>query len=83
MARPKIKVIEKKLGRQSAMGIAYTDTGLIHVDPRQTSRQYLDTLIHEMLHVYNPEWSESRVSKTANEMTEILWAKDFRRIQHK
>ena len=77
----KIKVIDKKLGRQKAVGQAYTDARVIEVDPRQRSKNYLDTLIHEMLHVYNPEWSESKVSKTANEMTDIIWSKNYRRIK--
>ena len=77
----KIKVIDKKLGRQKAVGQAYTDARVIEVDPRQRSKSYLDTLIHEMLHVYNPDWSESKVSKTANEMTDIIWSKNYRRIK--
>lgn len=77
----KIKVIDKKLGRQKAVGQAYTDARVIEVDPRQRSKSYLDTLIHEMLHVYNPEWSESKVTKTANEMTDIIWSKNYRRIK--
>ena len=77
----KIKVIDKKLGRQKAVGQAYTDARVIEVDPRQRSKNYLDTLIHEMLHVYNPDWSESKVTKTANEMTDIIWQKNYRRIK--
>ena len=77
----KIKVIDKKLGRQKAVGQAYTDARVIEVDPRQRSKNYLDTLIHEMLHVYNPEWSENKVTKTANEMTDIIWSKNYRRIK--
>ena len=77
----KIKVIDKKLGRQKAVGQAYTDARVIEVDPRQRSKNYLDTLIHEMLHVYNPDWSESKVTKTANEMTDIIWSKNYRRIK--
>tara|TARA_B100000959_G_C14769991_1_gene537085 strand:- start:522 stop:815 length:294 start_codon:yes stop_codon:yes gene_type:complete len=77
----KIKVIDKKLGRQKAVGQAYTDAKVIEIDPRQTSRNYLDTLIHELLHVYNPEWSENKVSKTANEITDIIWKKNYRRIK--
>ena len=77
----KIKVIDKKLGRQKAVGQAYTDARVIEVDPRQRSKSYLDTLIHEMLHVYNPDWSESKVTKTANEMTDIIWQKNYRRIK--
>ena len=77
----KIKVIDKKLGRQKAVGQAYSDARVIEIDPRQRSKNYLDTLIHEMLHVYNPEWSENKVSKTANEMTDIIWKKNYRRIK--
>ena len=77
----KIKVIDKKLGRQKAVGQAYTDAKVIEIDPRQTSKNYLDTLIHELLHVYNPEWSENKVAKTANEMTQIIWQKNYRRIK--
>ena len=77
----KIKVIDKKLGRQKAVGQAYSDARVIEIDPRQTSKNYLDTLIHELLHVYNPEWSENKVSKTANEITDIIWKKNYRRIK--
>ena len=37
----KIKVIDKKLGRQKAVGQAYTDARVIEIDPRQTSKNYL------------------------------------------
>ena len=77
----KIKVIDKKLGRQHAVGQAYSDARVIEIDPRQRSKAYLDTLIHELLHVYNPDWSETKVTKTANEMTEIIWKKNYRRIK--
>ena len=36
----KIKVIDKKLGRQKAVGQAYTDARVIEVDPRQRSKNY-------------------------------------------
>ena len=77
----KIKVVDKLLGRQKAVGQAYSDARVIEVDPRQKSKNYLDTLIHELLHVYNPEWSETKVSKTANEITDIIWKKNYRRIK--
>ena len=77
----KIKVIDKKLGRQRAVGLAWSDAKIIEIDPRQTSKNYLDTLIHELLHVYAPNWSETKVSKTAKEMTQIIWQKNYRRIK--
>ena len=77
----KIKVIDKKLGRQKAVGQAYSDARVIEIDPRQRSKNYLDTLIHEMLHCFAPRWGEKRVSQTANEMTRVIWDKQYRRIE--
>ena len=83
MARPrrKIKVKEKKLGSQGAVGLAYASEMEIVLDKRQDSKDYLDTLIHEMLHCFAPRWGEKRVSDTANEMTRVLWDKNYRRIE--
>ena len=79
--RKKIQVIEKKLGREKAYGIAYGSEMRIEVEERQESKDYLDTLIHEMLHCFAPKWGEKRVSETANEMTRIIWNKNYRRIE--
>mgnify|MGYP001182639237 CR=1 FL=1 len=83
MARPrrKIKVKEKKLGRQGAVGLAYASEMEIVIDKRQDSKDYLDTLIHEMLHCFAPRWGEKRVTQTANEMTRVIWDKAYRRIE--
>ena len=83
MARPrkKIKVKEKKLGREKAVGLAYADEMEIVIDKRQDSKNYLDTLLHEMLHCFAPRWGQKRVSDTANEMTRVLWDKNYRRIE--
>jgi hypothetical protein len=83
MARPrkKIKVKEKNLGREKAVGLAYASEMEIVIDKRQDSKNYLDTLIHEMLHCFAPAWGEKRVSETANEMTRVIWEKQYRRIE--
>ena len=77
----KIQVVERPLGREKAMGLAWVGEDKIEIDGRLKSKQYLDTLIHEMLHIYNPTWSETRVAQTANEMTSIIWSKNYRRIK--
>ena len=79
--RKKIKVFEKKLRRERCVGTAEFATLIIQIDPRQNSKSYLDTLIHEMLHLYNPQWSETRVSETANEMTRVIWDANYRRLK--
>ena len=53
----------------------------IEVEERQESKDYLDTLIHEMLHCFAPKWGEKRVAETANEMTRVIWDKNYRRIE--
>ena len=83
MGRPrkKITVIDKKLGREKAYGLAYSGDMLIEVEERQDSKDYLDTLIHEMLHCFAPAWGEKRVADTANEMARVIWDKNYRRIE--
>lgn len=78
----KIKIIEKKLGREKAWGQAWQDKPWsIEIDPRQKSRSYLNTLIHEMLHCLYPNDSETKIRKNADIMTKYIWEKSYRRIQ--
>jgi hypothetical protein len=77
---PRVRVVERKLGREGAVGLCYQGLGLIEVDPRQNSKDYLDTLVHEMLHHFFPRTSEWRVGKIANRMTDILWKNKYRRL---
>ncbi len=79
MKPPRVK--ERLLGREQALGLCWQGEGLIEIDPRQRSKSTLDTLIHEMLHHYAPDWSETKVSKVASAMTKILLKQRFRRIE--
>ena len=78
-----IRVQDKKLGKLGAVGYCYPDEKLVLVDPRQNSKEYLDTLIHELLHVFPPSkhWDEETVNKVAGQLTHHLWDAGFRRIQ--
>jgi len=79
-----IKTIEKKLGRQRALGLAETDAAgrdLIVVDPRQDSKERLDTLIHEALHHIRPDWSENYVARTSRKIARIIWRDRWRRLE--
>ena len=76
---PRIK--ERLLGRERALGQCWQGDGLIEIDPRLKAKAALDTYIHEMLHHYAHDWSETRVSRTASAMAKILWKHRFRRIE--
>ena len=80
MAKKKLQVVERKLGREKAFGQCYQNLGLIEIDPRQTAKEYLDTLIHEMLHHELPELSEREVERLANTFSHVIWKHNYRRI---
>ena len=70
---------EKKLGRTGAVGLCYDD-GSIEIDPRLSSKEYLDTLIHEMLHHHFPELEEEDGAIIATKMMKELWKAGYRKI---
>jgi hypothetical protein len=78
---PKLHVVERKLGREKALGLCHQRQGLVEIDTRHCSKEYLDTMIHEMLHMYFPEAEEEKVTRVANKMTQVLWRRNFRRLK--
>lgn len=77
----KIKVVEKKLGRAKAWGLAYQGEQLIEIDPRQKPSSYLNTLIHEALHLAFTDLGERRVRRISGELTRVILGAGFRRLQ--
>lgn len=80
-ALPKLKLVERKLGRERAYGQCTRANGLVEIDPRQSSKEYLDTLLHEMLHLYFPLAGEAWISKVAKKMATVAWKIGYRRIK--
>ena len=74
------KIIERKLGRENAYGLADTDKKIIEIDPRQKPKTYLDTLIHEAVHLAFPEVNETRVRKATKIIREVLWEHKYRKV---
>ena len=77
----KIKVKERKLGREGAYGQAWKSAALIEIDPRQTERARLDTLIHETLHVILPDHSDTAIRGLATRMVRVIWKDGWRRVR--
>lgn len=75
----KPKIVERKLGRERAAGQAWHGENLVEVDPRQTPKDYLGTVVHELLHLQFPELSEGEVEKAEEFITNGLWGSGFRK----
>jgi len=75
------QVTEKKLGRQRAAGQAFKEERRIEIDPRQDAYDYLDTLIHEWIHVQLPDWQEKKVAATSKKLSKFLWKHKVRIIK--
>ncbi len=75
-----MEIKHRKLGREKAWGQAIDEGSLIELDPRLLGKKHLEVLIHEIMHLQNPDWSETRVLKKAKEMSKLLWAQKYRRI---
>lgn len=65
------------------LGYAYKDDGLIEIDPRQSDREYLYTLIHEWAHMVIPSASEKTVRRLEKSLGEIIWKRGYRRTPKK
>jgi len=74
-----IKIIYRKLGKEQAYGIASSD-GVIELDSRLKSKKHLEVLIHEVLHILQPEDSEEEIIEKSITLTKILWKENYIRI---
>lgn len=78
LRKPEIR--DKKL-ESDVLGYAYQEDFEIEIDPRQLSKEYLNTLIHEMLHCFLPDLSERSITKMADLMAHEIWKRRFRRVE--
>lgn len=76
---PRIKIKYRKLGREQAYGVASSD-GIIEIDSRLKSKKHLEVLIHEVMHILQPEDSEDDIIEKSIALTKILWKENYRRI---
>jgi hypothetical protein len=84
--RKKVKVIDKKLGREKLHGQVWgymDDNPLIEIDPRLKSKERLIILVHEAMHVSFPNMAEKRVIRAGKLIGSILWTDGYRRIDIK
>jgi hypothetical protein len=76
-----LKIRDRKLGKEKALGQAIAPD-LIEIDPtKNNSRERLDTVCHEALHLLLPDEPEVRIIALANRMSDLLWRDRWRRIE--
>lgn len=79
--KPVAKVITRKLGKERAWGLADSGNKTVELDSSLKGYRRLLYLIHEHLHVMHPDWSETKVKKTASNHARYIWADGFRRVE--
>lgn len=75
-----MKVVYRKLGKEKAWGQAHIDDNTIEIDPRLRGRRKMEILIHEALHILNPEMSETKVLEQGRRIANLLWKQHFRQV---
>ena len=73
MSKKPITVRFGKLGKYKADGLAYADKRKIIIDSRLTGVELLETILHEIAHIQQPDLSEEAVLRYSKETAEILW----------
>jgi len=83
MPRKKVTVIERKLKREKATGLAFFDDNRIEIEPRQKAKEWLYTLVHEGVHLSFPDASEADVIRAERIIGDALWSAGIRRVHLK
>jgi hypothetical protein len=83
MAKKIHQVVHRKLGKERAYGIAYTDDNKLEIDSRLHGYRYMLYLLHEHFHLKHPDWSETKVSKESSKTARFMWQMGFRFVELK
>ena len=78
--RRKLKITERKLGREKAYGQCWKGDYLIEMDERLRAKHYLSVLVHELLHHVFPWMSETMVTRAAPKIAKGIWQQQYRRL---
>lgn len=82
MAKKIHKIVHRKLGKERAYGIAYTEENTMEIDPRLKGYRYLLYMLHEHFHLKHPDWSETKVRKESSKTAKFLWDEGFRKVDN-
>ena len=75
------RITEKALPpKDGVWGWANKEDFEIDIEKLQCGKEYLNTLIHEMLHCMLPDLSERSITKMADIMAAQIWKRRYRRL---
>ena len=57
------------------------EDNVMEVDPRQTQPDYMDTVIHEALHMLFPKVKEPKILRAGTSMAKLLWRLGYRQVR--
>jgi hypothetical protein len=77
----RIKLEDKKLGRERNDGQAIFADKKIEIDPRLSVKSRLNIVLHEGIHILDPNLPELKVRAYANRLSDLLWRDRWRRIE--
>lgn len=77
----KIKIIERKLGKEKAWGQAWQGDNIIEIDERLSPSKKITIYCHELLHLADINMPEYKVEKISQFIGKGLWQAGYRKIQ--
>lgn len=81
--KKKIKVVERKLGKEKVWGFAYFDDNLIEIDERLRGKRQLRTYIHELCHLsFGEKMPEYKILEAEKIIGNTLWELGYRKIDN-
>jgi hypothetical protein len=75
----KVKIVERKLGRERADGQANIIERTIEIDPTVSEERRVVVMVHEALHLADWDLPEDKVTQLAEFVGPILWKHGYRR----
>lgn len=76
----KISVIERPLGRERVYGLAWIGEDKIEIDKKLKGKAHFSTCLHECLHLFAPDASETKVLEYEKLIANALWELGYRRV---
>jgi len=77
----RIKIEDRKLGRERNDGQATFADKKIEIDPRLSTKKRLNIVLHEGIHILDPNLPELKVRAYANRLSDLLWRDRWRRLE--